>query len=104
MKYTKMGFQEEYERHLHGIWEATKVWLLLLLLLTLLLSFKTAEMRALKMEVQRQMQIHGDYKVISPATFYFKYFPSSRRGTTGRTLPTMSGNRELATSRISTSR
>ena len=102
MKYTKMGFQEEYERHLHGIWEATKV--LAPAASPNLAPFKTAEMRALKMEVQRQMQIHGDYKVISPATFYFKYFPSSRRGTTGRTLPTMSGNRELATSRISTSR
>jgi NADH dehydrogenase (ubiquinone) 1 beta subcomplex subunit 5 len=47
VKYIKpWSLQQEYEMNLHGVWEGTKI----------------AEMRALKMEVQRQQAIHGDYK------------------------------------------
>merc|ERR1712055_168200 len=47
MKYCKpFGLQQEYEMNMHGVWEGVKI----------------AEMRALKKEVHRQMQIHGDYK------------------------------------------
>merc|ERR1712008_299432 len=38
--------QQEYEMNLHGLWETIKV----------------SEMVALKLEVQRQQAIHGDYK------------------------------------------
>jgi len=46
VKHFKRGHQQDYETTLHNIWEAEKI----------------AEMRALKKEVRRQMQIHGDYK------------------------------------------
>merc|ERR550519_182640 len=47
VKYCKpFGLQQEYEMNMHGVWEGVKI----------------AEMRALKKEVHRQMQIHGDYK------------------------------------------
>merc|ERR1712105_566673 len=45
-KYFKRSHQQDYETHLHGEWEGVKM----------------AEMRQLKMEVKRQMQLHGDYK------------------------------------------
>merc|ERR1712106_1190847 len=46
MKHFKHGIQENFEVHLHGMWELGKI----------------SEMRQLKAEVKRQMAIHGDYK------------------------------------------
>lgn len=46
MKHFKVGFQELFEVSLHNLWQEKKVM----------------DMKALKMEVRRQMQIHGDYK------------------------------------------
>jgi len=47
VKYCKpWTLQQEYEMNLHGLWETIKV----------------SEMVALKLEVQRQQAIHGDYK------------------------------------------
>eukprot|EP00092_Neocalanus_flemingeri_P025638 GFUD01027795.1.p1 GENE.GFUD01027795.1~~GFUD01027795.1.p1 ORF type:complete len:178 (-),score=31.75 GFUD01027795.1:115-648(-) len=46
MRHFKTGFQENYEVHLHNMWELEKI----------------SEMTQLKREVKRQMAIHGDYK------------------------------------------
>merc|ERR1712106_1313847 len=46
MKHFKHGIQENFEVHLHGMWELGKI----------------SEMRQLKAEGKRQMAIHGDYK------------------------------------------
>merc|ERR1719213_962295 len=45
-KHFKTGIQENFEVHLHEMWELGKI----------------SEMRQLKAEVKRQMAIHGDYK------------------------------------------
>ena len=52
-------------------------------------------MRALKKEVHRQMQIHGDYKVREKVIKMDVRIEISvfRAGTTERTLPSMRGSR-----------
>ena len=80
MKYFKpFGVQQEYEMNMHGVWEGVKVFKAYLdisisissivrvnyldgIFLSVFIA-QVAEMRALKKEVHRQMQIHGDYKV-----------------------------------------
>ena len=66
VKYFKpFGLQQEYEMNMHGVWEGVKVIqsVLAQYLFKLCAFSQIAEMRALKKEVHRQMQIHGDYKV-----------------------------------------
>ena len=55
-------------------------------------------MRALKKEVHRQMQIHGDYKVGASEEEDIEVELSTfRAGTTERILPGMRGSRERVT-------
>ena len=100
MRWTCTGCGKEW-RYFRHIWTFPYLYRVLfesIIWMGIFLSVfiaQVAEMRALKKEVHRQMQIHGDYKVggTLSSNGHGGWAGIFRAGTTERTLPSMPGSR-----------
>ena len=100
MRWTCTGCGKEW-RYLRHIWTFPYLYRVLFESIIWMGNFlsvfiaQVAEMRALKKEVHRQMQIHGDYKVggTLSSNGHGGWAGIFRAGTTERTLPSMPGSR-----------